>query len=118
MMPSDPYLELVLQTCTVILVLTSLYSLYMFKAFPSLPKNVDSASWPKVSIVVPVKDEGDTIALCLDSLQALDYVSKEIIVVDGGSKDGTRKILQKYRQGVVVVEEGALPDGWIGKNWA
>lgn len=117
-MPSAPHLELVLQTYTVILVLTSLYSLYMFKAFPSRPKKVDAASWPKVSIVVPVKDEEDTIALCLDSLQALDYVSKEIIVVDGGSKDGTRKILQRYVPEVVVFDEGALPDGWIGKNWA
>jgi hypothetical protein len=48
----------------------------------------------QVSIVVPVLDEAATIASVLKQLAALDLrqrfeVSKEIVVVDGGSRDGT-----------------------------
>jgi 2-phospho-L-lactate transferase/gluconeogenesis factor (CofD/UPF0052 family) len=49
-----------------------------------------------VSIVVPVLNEGKTIEGVLKSLIGLDFLplglSKEIIVVDGGSTDGSQRI--------------------------
>jgi chlorobactene glucosyltransferase len=90
----------------------------MLKVFPSLPTTAAAATWPKVSIIVPVKDEEDTIELCLDTLLNLEYSSKEIIVIEGGSEDGTGRVLQTYSDKVTVLNERALPDGWIGKNWA
>jgi len=51
-----------------------------------------------VSIVIPCRDERERIAACLDSILAdrSDGLKKEIIVVDGRSKDGTRAVLEEY----------------------
>ena len=46
----------------------------------------------KTSIIVPVFNEEKTIAELLEKLKALD-IDKDIIIVDDGSSDGTRKIL-------------------------
>ncbi len=70
-----------------------------------------------VSVIVPARNEEDSIKNCIDSLKALDYPEKEIIVVDGDSTDGTRVILASISD-VKVIEEPPLPKGWVGKNWA
>ena len=51
----------------------------------------------KISIVVPVYNGEETIEACLGSLLNQDYPKKdfEIIVVDGGSTDGTPDIIDK-----------------------
>jgi cellulose synthase/poly-beta-1,6-N-acetylglucosamine synthase-like glycosyltransferase len=56
------------------------------------------ARWPKVSLIVPAKDEEAVIARCLDALLSLDYPRDqlEILVVDGRSTDATRRICYDY----------------------
>ena len=49
---------------------------------------------PFVSVIVPVKNERQTIEHCLTSLTSLTYRDYEIIVVDGGSSDGTREFIE------------------------
>lgn len=50
---------------------------------------------PFISIVVPVLNTAHTIRDLMESLNKLDYDKNrfEIIVVDGNSTDGTRKIV-------------------------
>jgi rSAM/selenodomain-associated transferase 2 len=43
----------------------------------------------KLSIIVPVLDEGEAIAAMLDGLADLRALGVEVIVVDGGSRDAT-----------------------------
>jgi len=43
----------------------------------------------KLSIIVPVLDEGEGIATALDALADLRALGTEVIVVDGGSRDAT-----------------------------
>ena len=51
-----------------------------------------------VSVILPTRNEEKYIAQCLDSIMAQDYpmAKVEILVVDGMSTDGTRKILAEY----------------------
>lgn len=53
---------------------------------------------PKVSVIVPCRNEGAFIGRCLDSVLANDYPPErlEILVVDGMSTDGSREILRPY----------------------
>ena len=45
-----------------------------------------------ISVIVPVLDEAGGIARCLRPLQALRGRGIEVVVVDGGSRDGTRDV--------------------------
>jgi glycosyltransferase involved in cell wall biosynthesis len=55
---------------------------------------------PRVSIVVPCRNERRYIADCLDSIRLNDYAadSVEVLVVDGASDDGTRDVLREYAE--------------------
>ena len=55
--------------------------------------------YPTVSIIVPVLNEERHIEQCLASIQAQTYPRRrmEIIVVDGGSTDRSRAILQRWQ---------------------
>jgi succinoglycan biosynthesis protein ExoA len=48
-------------------------------------------AWPRVSVVVPARDEARTIDACLDSILAQRYPRErlEVIVVENGSRDAT-----------------------------
>ncbi len=53
--------------------------------------------WPSISIVIPVRNEVETIAATLESCLDQTYSgSLEIVVADAQSDDGTRQIVQKY----------------------
>jgi len=70
---------------------------------------------PRVSVIVPARNEEASLGTCLESLVAQTGVSFEIIVVDDGSTDRTREIAQSF-PGVRVADPGSLPAGWSGKN--
>jgi glycosyltransferase involved in cell wall biosynthesis len=46
----------------------------------------------KLSVVIPVYNERDTVSMIVDRVQAVD-VDKEIVIVDDYSTDGTREVL-------------------------
>ena len=50
-----------------------------------------------VSIILPVRNQASTLDECLTSLTSLEYIPKEVIVVDGGSTDETPQILTKFK---------------------
>jgi rSAM/selenodomain-associated transferase 2 len=54
----------------------------------------------KLSIIMPVLNEGNGIAAALDALVDLRALGTEVIVVDGGSRDGT---VQRARLGADLV---------------
>ena len=72
----------------------------------------------KVSVVVPVRDEEDSIRELLDSLLAQTRPPDEIIITDGGSNDATPQIIDEYiRKGAPVglIRAGAALPG-RGRN--
>ena len=64
-----------------------------------------------VSIIIPTKNSGNELAVCLASLKAQTYKNIEIIIVDGGSSDQTEKLAIKYGVKLYIykpkVEKGA-----------
>ena len=56
---------------------------------PLLPSSETNAPSPKVSVIVPARDEEKNITHCLRHLAAQDYLPYEIIVVEARSADKT-----------------------------
>ncbi len=86
---------------------------------PPLPAK--PAGLPRVSIVVPARDEERSIERCVRSLLAQQWIDFELIVVDDRSVDATPEILERLAREdarLRVVRGGDLPDGWVGKPWA
>lgn len=74
----------------------------------------------KVSVIVPVRDEEDSIHELLDSLVAQTRPPDEIVITDGGSVDATPQIIEDYkRRGLPVhlIRAGAALPG-RGRNLA
>jgi chlorobactene glucosyltransferase len=109
-------LELVLILYAVAMTLVMAGSVALFVGFPRLPP--DKGQGPLVSVILPVRNQRATVEACLRSLLQQQYPRREIIVVDGGSEDGTREVLEGYSDRAKVLDEPPLPDGWVGKNWA
>ena len=93
-----------------------------FRFTPYLDKFENtSKSYPKVSIILPARNEEGFISKCLDSLINQDYENYEIIVIDDSSDDATGKIISEYAEKyskIIPVVARPKPEGWIGKNWA
>jgi len=53
---------------------------------------------PMISVVVAVYNGKATLQQCLDSVSTQTYAKVELIVIDGGSTDGTTDIIQKNAQ--------------------
>ncbi|MFL6435863.1 MAG: glycosyltransferase [Nitrososphaeraceae archaeon] len=76
---------------------------------------------PKVSVILPARNEEKYIAKCLESLLDQDYPNFEIIAVNDSSNDKTGDIIYEYAKKnscIVTVNAKPKPDGWAGKNWA
>jgi hypothetical protein len=73
-----------------------------------------------VSVIIPARNEQFTIAQAVRSLAGQSDVA-EIIVVNDQSEDGTASVLAQLLSEfpkLRVVDAGALPEGWVGKNHA
>ena len=99
---------------------------YMTKSFRQSPmlESFDRTSvsrFPKVSVILPARNEGHYIARCLDSLLGQDYPNFEIIAINDSSTDGTGEIIKAYAANdlrVMHIDASPKPEGWTGKNWA
>ena len=57
----------------------------------------------KLSIIIPCYNESSTILSLIDSVKQSPIKEREIIIVDDGSKDGTRDILSEIKDPEVRV---------------
>jgi chlorobactene glucosyltransferase len=78
---------------------------------------------PRVSVIVPARNEARNIRRCVASLLGQSYPDVEIIVADDGSTDATPEILAELQRGaggarLRVIAVGELPTGWAGKPHA
>lgn len=97
---------------------------YFWRDGPSLapppPLSPRGHDWPAVTVVVPARNEAETIFRALRSLLAQDYAGKlRVVLVDDLSSDGTSAIAGNFDdQRLTVLRGAAHPPGWSGKLWA
>ena len=111
-------------------------------------KPIFPAGSPRVSIIVPARNEEETIELALRTLLALDYDNYEVIAVNDRSTDRTGEIMERVAREIQfaqaesqnphpvlarnggarmghrrtlslqVIHHTELPPGWLGKTHA
>jgi hopene-associated glycosyltransferase HpnB len=75
----------------------------------------------KVAVIVPARDEAESVRQCLESLLLQDYPGElSIILVGDNSTDGTGEIAASYGadERLTILTGKPLPPGWSGKLWA
>jgi len=88
---------------------------------PMLKKAPPYQTAPRVSVLVPARNEEKNIGACLEGLLKQDYANLEILVLDDNSADNTAAIVRQFSsrdQRVKFIAGKPLPAGWLGKNWA
>lgn len=55
----------------------------------------------KLSIIIPCFNEESTLSLIISKIHKLSFLNKEIILVDDGSTDGTRKLIKSFKPSFV-----------------
>jgi chlorobactene glucosyltransferase len=76
---------------------------------------------PRVSVIIPARNEEREISEAVRSHLSQDYPNFEVIVVDDQSTDGTREILDGLRRGdsrLRIARGKEPPEGWLGKPHA
>jgi chlorobactene glucosyltransferase len=98
--------------------LTAISNCFVVRRFDQYPR---PSRWPRLSVLVPARNEGQNIEMCVTSLLAQDYPDFEVIVLDDHSTDATRSILSRLQRldpALRVLDGAPLPAGWPGKHWA
>lgn len=89
------------------------------RRLPALDDNATPDQPPRISIVIPARNEEANIARCLDGALNQQYPDYEVVVVDDGSTDATPRILRDYAarfpNRLRVIYGRPLPPGWVGK---
>ena len=112
---------------TAILVLVALLAVNLIGSLVALrqldgftPTERAAAGWPRISVLIPARNEAANIGGCLDSLLQQDYPNCEILVLDDESEDGTGALVRDLarrdpRGRLRLLAGGPLPQGWLGK---
>lgn len=59
----------------------------------------------KISVIVPTYNNENSIRRCIDSIINQNYKNLEIIVINDGSTDNTKNILEEYKKEITVYEK-------------
>jgi chlorobactene glucosyltransferase len=112
--PYDLFIVLFL-TFGLVTVLVNYFTVRRFDQYPTAEK------FPRVSILVPARNEALNIEACAVSLLAQDYPDFEVIILDDQSTDETPVILSLLKQAndhLTILSGTPRPEGWLGKHWA
>ncbi|MGY4707534.1 glycosyltransferase family 2 protein [Candidatus Bipolaricaulota sp. J31] len=63
---------------------------------------------PRVTVVIPTLNEAGNLRRCLRALAAQSFGDFEVIVVDGGSSDGTVDVARSFGARVIAVRERGI----------
>ena len=72
-------------------------------------------SKPLISVIVAVYNGAKTLQRCIDSVSEQTYPNKELIIIDGGSIDGTIEIIKSNQEKITYWK--SEPDNGIYNAW-
>lgn len=76
------------------------------------------ANWPKVSVLIPARNEEGTLVDAVRSLRQVDYPDVEFILINDRSTDNTGDVIDRLADTDVRIKAlhiERLPEGWLGK---
>ena len=76
---------------------------------------------PLVSILIPARNEEDTITGLLNAIDQQSYSNYELFVLDDQSEDNTAGVVEELaleNPKITLLRGKPLPEDWLGKNWA
>lgn len=94
------------------------------RAFPRLSaaaRGPGPIRWPRVSVVIPARNEEENVEAAVRSHLGQDYPDLRVVVVDDRSTDRTPEILANLAREdprLVVLSGTDPPEGWLGKPHA
>lgn len=114
-------LSYLLLSVLVFVIVQLLIELSNLSAIPKLYSGKDLSVFPRVSILIPARNEENNIKKCVVSLLRQDYPNFEVLVVNDNSEDNTLALLrelEKEYDNLEVLNGAVLEKGWYGKHWA
>ena len=102
---------------TVVQLIVAISNLLFYQSF-SRKKNDNS---PKVSVIIPARNEEENINALLSDIINQEYNNIEVIVFNDQSTDNTAQIVNEFIQKdkrIRQIHSDGLPKGWLGKNYA
>ena len=100
---------------------TALLNFWFFRKPRAYAAEVNQDALPRISVLVPARDEEENIEACVRSLLALNYPNFEVVVLDDHSSDDTYALLCRLRDRdhrLRVLIGADLPPDWYGKPFA
>lgn len=86
-----------------------------------LDEAAEPVSTPRISIVVPARNESRILSQTMEALAALDYPDYEVLMIDDHSEDNTYELAAGFaatHPNFRAMRAAELPEGWRGKSWA
>ncbi|MDQ3861581.1 MAG: glycosyltransferase family 2 protein [Actinomycetota bacterium] len=91
----------------------------LVRPLPEKDSAGSSLELPKLSVVIPARNEERKLEGALRTVLGQDYPRLEAILVNDRSTDGTGRTMERLtaeRGDASVIQVEELPEGWLGKN--
>ena len=90
---------------------------WLYRHMGQLPTTPVTKPLPKLSIILPARNEVHNLGRSLPTLQSINYPGYfELIVVDDNSTDSTATLAEEFYTTAIRLD--TLPPGWLGKPHA